>query len=447
MARTEKLPENNSEKYKIPFDYYVLMCICGLFMMFAFMTTPTAEVLRGFWQINTSRSVLVTDYIALAGLSATLLNSAVSCLIFLGLLIRSKSQPNGKIIAALFLTIGFAMFGKNIVNSLPLLFGVWCYAKANKERVKNYLVYAITCTTIAPIVSEIAFWDDSLNWYRFVIAYAVGIFIGFVFPAIAETVKRMHVGYCLYNSGIAGGFIATFAAGIFRSMGHIVVNPELWASDIETTRILAIGAYSFSVAVIAFSLIAEGPKAAITKYLRIVKEKDRDNNDYFTYYGSTCYINIGVMCIIATSTMLILGIPINGPVLGGIITIAGFAVAGKHIRNTIPVLAGSIIAAFLNAHLNDADVSSSASNALAILFATGLAPIACKYGFIWGIIVGFMHVSVAIYIGDLNGGLNLYNNGFAGGFVAITIVPVIIFFNKLILKKDENEPHRRRRGD
>ncbi|MCL2755373.1 MAG: DUF1576 domain-containing protein, partial [Oscillospiraceae bacterium] len=434
-----------SQKYKIPFDYYVMAGICGLLVIFAFATNPPMDVLRGFWYINTSRSVLVTDYVALAGLSATLLNSAVSCGMFLILLIKSKSKPNGKIIAALFLTLGFAMFGKNIVNSLPLCFGVWCYAKANKARVRDYLVYAITSSTISPIVSEIAFATGDYVWWRMAAAYAVGVFIGFIFPAIAETVKRMHIGYCLYNSGIAGGFIATFAAGIFRSIGHEVRLEEYW--DTQHTTILAIGAFSFSVAVIIFGLFSGGPRAAISKYMRIIKEKDRDNNDYFTYYGSTCYINIGVMCIVATATMLLLGIPINGPVLGAIITIAGFAVAGKHLRNTIPILAGSILAAHLNAYFNDVDVTTTAANALAILFATGLAPISCKYGPVWGIIVGFMHVSVAIYIGDLNGGLNLYNNGFAGGFVAIAIVPLIMFFNKIVLKKTETENQRRRSGD
>ncbi|MCL1881593.1 MAG: DUF1576 domain-containing protein [Oscillospiraceae bacterium] len=430
----------NSEKYKIPFDYYVLMVICGLFVIFAFAIAPPMEVIQGFIKINTSRSVLVTDYIAMAGLSATLLNSAASCAMFLLLLIKSKSQPTGKIIAALFLAIGFSMFGKNIVNSLPLWFGVWCYAKANRERVKNYLVPAITCTTIAPIVSEIAFAGGSLNIVRFLIAYAVGVFIGFIFPVIANAVKRMHVGYCLYNSGIAGGFIAVFAAGLFRSMGIPVIPERYWDTSYTTT--LAIGAFSFSVAVIIFGLISEGPREALRKFWRITGEKDRDNNDYFLYYGSTCYINVGIMCIIATTTMLLLGISINGPVLGGIITIAGFAVAGKHLRNTIPVLIGSIVAA----NLNFFEVTS-ASNALSILFSTGLAPIACKYGFVWGIIVGFLHVSVAIYVGELNAGLNLYNNGFAGGFVAITIVPLIVFFNKLILRRDDKENRRNSEGD
>jgi uncharacterized protein YacL len=435
------------QKYKIPIDYYALIFICGLFVAFAFATAPPLDVIRGFWVINTSRSVLVSDYIAMAGLSATLLNSALSCGLFLFMLIITKTKANGKVIAALFLTIGFAMFGKNLVNTVPLIIGVFIYAKIHKAKFGSYLVHAMLSATVAPIVSEIAFSNET--YYipapvKILIAYAVGVFIGFIFPVLVVAVKRMHNDYCLYNSGIAGGFIATFAVGIFRSMGYEVVPEAFWDTTHSTTMILAIGACSFSVSAIIFGLIAGGGKKAFFKFMRIVSERDRDNNDYHTYYGSTCYINIGIMCLIATASMLVLNIPINGPVLGGIITIAGFAVAGKHLRNTIPVLIGSILAAHFNHH----DVTSS-SNALAILFSTGLAPIACKFGWFWGIFAGFMHVSVAINIGLLNGGFNLYNNGFAGGFVAITLVPLIVFFNKLVLKKEDTGhfSYRRRRED
>jgi len=144
--------------------------------------------------------------------------------------------------------------------------------------------------------------------------------------------------------------------------------------------------------------------------------------DYLTKYGNACYINVGIMCAVSTSVMLLLNIPINGPVLGGIFTVAGFAAAGKHFKNTLPFLLGSVIAAYLN-HFQLTDPS----NALAILFSTGLAPIAGRYGWPWGIAVGFLHVSAAVFIGNLNCGLNLYNNGFAEGFVVITAVPVIVF--------------------
>jgi hypothetical protein len=438
MTDTQSLPK----KYKIPVDYYALIVICGLFIILAFFTDSPASIVRNFWVINTSRSVLVSDYIDMAGLGATLMNSALSCLLFLVLLVLCKVNPNGKIIASLFLTLGFALFGKNLLNTIPLVIGVFIFAKIHKAKFGDYLVHAMLSATIAPIVSEIAFMGEYTNILRFCIAYSVGIFIGFIFPVVVDAAKRMHNGYCLYNSGIAGGFIATFAVGLLRSLGYEVIPENYWATDY--TLYLAVGAYAFSVVSIVYGLIAGGGKEAFQKFMRIVSERDRDNNDYHTFYGSTCYINIGVMCMIATSAMLLLGIPINGPTLGGIITIAGFAVAGKHLRNTIPVLIGSIFAA----QFHDLPMTHP-SIALSILFSTGLAPIACKFGWLWGIFAGFIHVSVAVGVGNLNGGLNLYNNGFAGGFVAITLVPLIVFFNRLIFKKDDSGhfEHRRRKDD
>jgi hypothetical protein len=424
--------EKAANKYRIPADYYVIMTICALFVALAFAMDTPANVLRSFWVINTSRSVLVSDYIAMAGLGATLLNSAVSGLFFLILLIVNKCYPNGKTIAALFLTIGFALFGKNMLNTLPLCAGVWIYAKLHKARFATYLTHAMFCATVAPIVSEIAFLHGNTTVLRFSIAYLVGIFVGFIFPEVMEAAKRMHRGYCLYNSGIAGGFIATFAVGALLSLGLEIEPENYW--DTTHTVYLAAGVFLFSIAAISFGIIADGAKNAFVKFIRLIKERDRNNNDYLLYYGKASYVNIGIMCIISTAAMLILRIPINGPVLGGILTVAGFAVAGKHVKNTIPVLIGSIIAAFLNHHPID-----SPANALSILFSTGLAPIACKYGWHWGIIAGFMHVSVAINIGNLNGGLNLYNNGFAGGFVAITLVPLICFLRNFVAKTHTEE--------
>ena len=62
---------------------------------------------------------------------------------------------------------------------------------------------------------------------------------------------------------------------------------------------------------------------------------------------------------------------------------------------------------------------------LALLFSTTLAPVAGEFGWIVGILAGFLHSSVALNVGIVYGGMNLYNNGFAGGIVAIFMVPVI----------------------
>jgi hypothetical protein len=54
----------------------------------------------------------------------------------------------------------------------------------------------------------------------------------------------------------------------------------------------------------------------------------------------------------------------------------------------------------------------------AFIFAACLAPIAGKYGIIWGMIAGFMHICLTPLALTFQGGFDLYNNGFSAGFVA-----------------------------
>ena len=68
---------------------------------------------------------------------------------------------------------------------------------------------------------------------------------------------------------------------------------------------------------------------------------------------------------------------------------------------------------------------NSPSPMLALLFSTTLAPVAGEFGVVVGILAGYMHSSVALNVGIVYGGMNLYNNGFAGGIVAMFMVPLI----------------------
>jgi hypothetical protein len=67
---------------------------------------------------------------------------------------------------------------------------------------------------------------------------------------------------------------------------------------------------------------------------------------------------------------------------------------------------------------------------IVILFCTGLAPIAGQYGWKWGLAAGFLHVNIASHTAYLSGGMNLYNNGFAAGFVAMFLLPLITMLRK-----------------
>jgi hypothetical protein len=414
--------------YKIPSIYFVIFGICTLFVLLALILDNPAQLLLNYYTIVTSRCALVTDYIALAGIGAALLNSAVLGYFYLTTLVIMKREADGKLVAALFVALGFSLFGKNIFNTIPIFVGVWLYSKFYRVKFSDLIAIAIFSATVSPLVSEIAFFGDWTSPVKILAAYGIGLFIGFIFPVVTEASKRMHRGYCLYNAGAAGGFIATFFAGILRSAGFDILPMHFW--DTTHTFVLAYVAYFIALVLILYGIVSEKPLNAISKFKELLKENDVNNNDFLTKYGSTCFISIGIMCVLSTSTMLILRIPINGPVLGGILTVSGFGANGKHIKNTIPVLLGSIIATQFKLF-----ELTSPSFALAILFSTGLAPISGKHGWPWGILIGFLHVSVASFVGTICGGLNLYNNGFAGSFVAITFVPIIVFFKELHSKQ------------
>ena len=62
---------------------------------------------------------------------------------------------------------------------------------------------------------------------------------------------------------------------------------------------------------------------------------------------------------------------------------------------------------------------------LAGLFGTTLAPISGYFGWPFGVLAGFIHASVVLQAGNPVSGLNLYNNGFSGGLIAIVLYPTI----------------------
>jgi hypothetical protein len=131
--------------------------------------------------------------------------------------------------------------------------------------------------------------------------------------------------------------------------------------------------------------------------------------------------NMGVCGAIGMAYIVAVGGELNGPVIGAIFTIVGFAAFGKHPRNIVPIMAGVFLGSLFKPwNIDDPSIL------LAALFGTTLAPIAGRFGWHWGIVAGFIHSSAALTVGPVHAGLNLYNNGFAAGIVASVLVPVII---------------------
>ena len=421
----------------LPLPYAVMLCANLSFIALAFSIDDPVTIFNGFINIITSRSVLITDYIAIGGLGAALINVAIAGISSLAMLIGSKIKPTGAVIMALWLTAGFAFFGKNVFNMIPLTVGVWLYSKYRKEPFSNYTLASLLVATLSPVVSEISFLGVFSMPIEILLGVLLGFVIGFIFPPISSHMVRAHSGYDLYSMGFAGGLIATIVATTARSMGHVIVPATETSYGYNLP--LSIMLYIFSVAMIIIGLVTgdedsvgKNVKVSFKEYLKFHKHSGRLITDFFFLYKNSIYINMGVLCAIATTIVLVLGAQFEGIVMAAVFTIVGFACFGKHTLNIIPIMIG----AGLSAYFNLWDMTGSA-NIAAVLFASALAPIAGKFGWIWGIVAGFLHVSVAMFVGEMNGGLNLYNNGFAAGFIAMFLIPVITVSERMRKSHEE----------
>ena len=131
-------------------------------------------------------------------------------------------------------------------------------------------------------------------------------------------------------------------------------------------------------------------------------------------------MNMGIVGLIGMFYIEIVNGDYNGATLGGLLTMIGFASFGKQPKNIFPVMLGVYLATIFSPF-----PANAPGALLAALFVTTIAPLAGNYGFLIGVLAGFVHLSVVHFTGILHGGLNLYNNGFTGGLVATAFVGII----------------------
>lgn len=397
--------------------YLLMLAVNLLFIITAFIHDAPRDIFRGMVKISLSRSVLITDYMAVGGLGAMLVNSAVVGIFCIIMLLAAAVKPNGSIIMALWLTAGFSMFGKNLFNMLPLTFGVWLYSRYRKQPFINFTLVALLSATLSPVVSGIAFHQDIPRWLSVPLGIFLGVFAGFIFPELSTFTVRVHGGFNLYNMGFAGGIISTLFVSVLASMNVQMDTELIWSEGIDNVLLGLL--YVLSAGMFLYGLFFD-KKFTPPAYRRFLRHSGRAVTDFYIQYGDSVYVNMGVLCGLSTTMLVLIGGDLNGPTLAGIFTIVGFGAFGKHLLNVLPVLIGAI----LSTHVNVWDPRTP-SNTLAILFSTGLAPIAGQYGMIWGLIAGFLHVNLVMHISFLNSGLNLYNNGYAAGLVALLLLPII----------------------
>lgn len=403
--------------------YVILSVLYLFFILFAFCLDSPSEIFHGLKSIILSSDILITDYMEVGGIGAALVNAALTSLLSLLLLIIIGIKPNGSTIMSLWLMTGFSFLGKNIFNIWPIILGVYLFSRYQKEPFLNYILVAILGTSLSPVVSQISFGSNQYNLISIIGGILLGIAVGFILPPIASYSIKAHNGYNLYNIGFASGLIATLLMSIMRGFGINLDSRLVWHSG--SNKILSILLIICCVYLIIIGIIyGKNKKSNLSN---INKQTGRLISDFYILFGETTYINMGILGILATCFVILIGGDLNGATICGIFTIIGFGSFGKNVKNTIPIVIGATLAAIFN--INEI---TSPSLLLSILFSTTLAPICGKFGWKYGVLAGIIHVNIVTNIGYLHGGLNLYNNGLAGGFVAMILIPLITTFKKEI---------------
>ncbi len=400
-------------------------------MVFGYFLQPGYALIDGLIKINISPSVLISDYMEIGGPGAAYFNSGLVLFITLLIAKRAKARLSGALIAGLFTVAGFAFFGKNLINSLPLMLGVYLYTRFQGLNLANLMHIACFATGISPAVSFFMFGMGLNLYFSILLSLVAGIIIGFIITPLSTSMLNFHKGYNLYNVGFTLGIIGLGVAGILRMFNYQVDTVRyVYEGD---DSIVFISTLVFFVILLIYGLYSN---KGLKGYNNILSSSGQLVSDFtLENHKGLVIINMSWLGIISTLYVKVIGGQFNGPVLGGILTIVAFGAFGKHPKNVIPIILG----VYLTSLINKYDFKSTEAILIA-LFGTTLAPISGKFGIFAGLLAGFVHKGISSNIGFVHGGMNLYNNGLAGGFTAGILIPLFELFEE---RKKENEQRKR----
>jgi len=396
-------------------SFIAFLGVCLIAMSFLF--NAPRDILQGSLTILTSPANLLTDYFQLANIGATLMNVGIICLISVTLIWINKVSVTGAIIAAVFTMIGFSFFGKNLYNTFPIVLGVLLYAKAVKHPFRQYILHSMFGTALSPLVSEFTFNLGLPIPIGILLGITGGVIAGFLLVPLSSQVLKFTQGCSLFNIGFTAGLVGMFFTAVLRGFGI-----EIEAvSILSEGRKLGLIIFLYTLFALLFLLGLLTSRGRMSGFRCLLKQTGVLPSDFLSISGlGVTAMNMAMMGTLATSYALAVGGALNGPVLGAIFTVVGFSAYGMHLKNAIPILIGVMLTNVFNIH------DSSATFAIiAALFGMTLAPIAGRYGMLAGILAGVLHMSLVTNIGFLHAGMNLYNNGFSGGFVAAFLVPLL----------------------
>ena len=431
----------------------VLLALSLAFIAAAFFAGDLGNLIPGFIKINTSPSQFTMDYFVLGGLGSAFLNCGAVGLACCALLYFSKANCTGLTIAAWWLCVGFATFGMTLFSIWPFFLGVWVYSRIKKVTYGSVVNMAMFSAAVAPFAGELMFRypgqeAGAVSVIGILGAAVLGIFVGCVMPSLCAHMPNVHKGYDLYSAGPAAGFLAFFLFCVLYKSPGIAVPSNTNLGEGERLFVTVFFILFFGACIVAGLLM---DKNAFQDYKKLWKCSGY-KTDFTAKFGiPATLVNMGVYGLfillyfsvvhgmtIADGELVFTSAKFTGATMGAIMCMHTFSAHGAQPRTVFPILVGYAVASFLPFILFAAGVTETQGWTLTTqgilvgaCFASGLAPIAGKWGFGAGVVAGAMHAILVTSVPLWHGGFCLYNGGFTAGIVAVLLVPVLECYCKM----------------
>ena len=468
MTPSEKelfLAQKDKENSK-PFALFALFLSISFLVAVPFALRYTGEYddfWRNFLRILTSPSKLVTDYFNLGCLASTLFNAGLCGLACNLMILVTKTKANAKTFAAYILVIAHCFYGLNFLNMWPPFIGVLIYCLIRKTPIRKNLHITMFSTSLAPFISDLLFrytvgqfnlGTIQLSWLGVIFAIVFGTLTGFIVPALLPGIATIQRGYNMYQAGLAVGIFGICAhALLYRTFGFsspdVVIRDNPVYESFNNSYIVFMDVFFLIIFSITIMLGFFMNGRTFHGYSRLIKCTGY-GIDFSSKFGMpVCFINFGFygLCALAYLNIIFLapellrlifpdillpvGAGFTGPTVGALFAALTFAADGQHPRNVAPIVLGyvslSVLVCIVYTFLGETLpwMLSTQVYINGIAFATGLCPIAGRYGWKKGFFAGLIHAIICSSTASMHGGFVLYNGGFTSGLTALIMIPVL----------------------
>ena len=458
----KKMEKANSKPFAM-FAFFISLSFFAAVPVALWYTGEYAFFWDNFFRILTSPSKLVTDYFNLGCLASTLFNAGLCGLACNFMILVTRTRANAKTFAAYILVIAHCFYGLNFLNMWPPFIGVLIYCLITQNPIQKNLHITMFSTALSPFISDLLFrytigqfnlGTIQLSVLGVIFAILFGTACGFVIPGLLPGIAKIQRGYNMYQAGLAVGIFGIVAhALLYRTLGFsspdVVVRDNPVYDAFNHSYILFMDIFFLVLFLISITLGFIMNGKTFHGYSKLIRCTGY-GLDFADKFGMpVCFINFGVygLCILTYLNVIFMAPEVlqlifpslvlpesagfTGPTVGVLFAAMTFSADGQHPRNVAPIVLGYIVLfvfvcivySFLGEPLPWLLSSQSYVNGLA--FATGLCPIAGKYGWKKGMIAGIIHAVICTTTSSMHGGFVLYNGGFTSGLTALVMIPVL----------------------